>query len=82
MALSAQQRRRVAWLIDGHLADDYDEATHESRWEKHFAAIASPEELYLFASASHPNQSPKEWRRILDNPLCDAGTALLIFGRN
>ena len=60
MALSALQRR-VAWLIDGHLADDYDEATHEARWERHFAAISSPEELFLYAAGSHPNQSPREW---------------------
>jgi hypothetical protein len=82
MALSALQRRRVAWLIDGHLADDYDEAAHEARWERQFAAISSPEELFLYASDSHPNQSPREWLRLLDSPLCDSGTALLIFWRN
>ncbi|WP_439623415.1 hypothetical protein [Gemmata sp.] len=82
MAPSAQQRRRVAWLLDGHLADDYDEATHDARWERQFAAVASPEELFLYAAGSHPNQSPREWRRLLDHPLCDAGTAILIFWRN
>ena len=82
MTLSILQRRRVAWLIDGHLADDYDEASHEARWETHFAAISSPGEMFLYASESHPGQSPREWRRVLDNPLCDMGSALLIFWRN
>jgi enamine deaminase RidA (YjgF/YER057c/UK114 family) len=82
MALSVQQRKRVAWLIDGHLADDYDEATFWTRWEREFAALSSPEELFLFASESHPSQGPEEWRRVLDSPLCDMGTALLVFWRN
>lgn len=82
MALTAQQRKRVAWLIDGHLADDYDEATFDARWNREFAALSTPEELFLFASESHPSQEPAEWRRVLDHPLCDQGTALLIFWRN
>ena len=82
MALTGQQRKRVAWLIDGHLADDYDEATFEARWEREFAALSSPEELFLYASESHPAQSPAEWRRMLDSPLCDEGTALVVFWRN
>ncbi|MFO0929171.1 MAG: hypothetical protein U0736_19470 [Gemmataceae bacterium] len=82
MALTAGQRRRVAWLIDGHLADDYDEATFETRWEREFAALSSPEELFLYASESHPDQDPDEWRRVLDHRLCDQGTALLVFWRN
>jgi hypothetical protein len=72
----------MAWLIDGHLADGYDEATFESRWEREFAALSSPEELFLLASGSHPAQSPAEWQRLLDHPLCDQGTALLVFWRN
>lgn len=81
MPLSQQQRHRVAWLIDGHL-DDEDESTFDDRWERQFAAISSPEELFLFASESHPAQTPREWRRVLDHPLCDQGAALLIFWRN
>jgi len=65
VALTAHQRKRVAWLIDGHLADDYDEATFDARWAREFAALSSPEEMYLFASESHPDQSPLEWRRVL-----------------
>jgi hypothetical protein len=84
VALSAEQRKRVAWLIDGHLADDADLDSPEfwARWEREFAALSSPEELYLLASESHPNQSPEEWRRVLDSPHCDMGTALLVFWRN
>ncbi|OWK36151.1 hypothetical protein [Fimbriiglobus ruber] len=82
MALSVQQRKRVAWLIDGHLSDDYDESTFAARWEREFASLSSPEEMYLFTSESHPAQEPVEWQRVLDSPLCDMGTALLIFWRN
>jgi hypothetical protein len=81
MALSPEQRKRVAWLKDGHL-DDEDEDTFDARWERQFAAISSPEELFLHASECHPAQSVAEWRRLLDHPLCDQGTALLIFWRN
>jgi hypothetical protein len=42
------------------LADDYDEATFKARWERAFAALSSPEELFLYASGSHPNQTPAE----------------------
>jgi hypothetical protein len=81
MALSSEQRKRVAWLKDGHL-DDEDEVTFDARWDRQFAAISSPEELFLHASECHPAQSAAEWRRLLDHPLCDRGTALLIFWRN
>jgi hypothetical protein len=82
VALTAQQRKRIVWLVDGHLADDYDEATFQGRWEREFAALSSPEELFLFASESPADQEPAEWRRVLDSPLCDRGTALLVFWRN
>ncbi|QEL14364.1 hypothetical protein [Limnoglobus roseus] len=82
MALSPEQRKCVAWLIDGHLATDFDEDTFEVRWEQEFAALSSPESLFLFASESHPAQEPAEWRRVLDSPHCDMGTALLVFWRN
>jgi hypothetical protein len=82
VAVAPDRRKRVAWLIDGHLADDFDEATFKARWEREFAAISSPEELFLYASESHPAQEPAEWRRLLDSPHCDQGTALVIFWRN
>ncbi|AWM37608.1 hypothetical protein GobsT_44020 [Gemmata obscuriglobus] len=81
MTLSPEQRKRVAWLKDGHL-DDEDEGTFDARWWRQFAALASPEELFLHASECHPAQGVAEWRRLLDHRLCDQGTALLIFWRN
>jgi hypothetical protein len=83
MSLTPHQRRRVAWLKDGHLDnDDFDSPEFQARWHLHFAAISSPQELYLFASEEHPATQPYEWRRVLDHPLCDAGTALLVLWRN
>jgi hypothetical protein len=80
MALTDEQRQRVAWLLEGYLDDD--EATFERRWAEQFAVLSSPEELFLFAAHSNASQSPAEWRRVLDSPLCDMGTALLVFWRN
>lgn len=81
MALSPEQRKRVAWLKDGYLSDE-DEDTFDARWERQFAAISSPEELFLHAGECHPAQAVAEWRRLLDHPLCDQGTAALVFWRN
>jgi hypothetical protein len=80
--LTPQQRQRVAWIIDGHLADDYDEDTHEQQRAQALAELATPEELFLFASESHPAQEPGKWRWVIEHPLCDRGTALLVFWRN
>ena len=44
--MSAERRKRVAWLIDSYLADD-DEATFPARWERSCAALSLPEESFL-----------------------------------
>lgn len=80
MAISPEQRKRVAWLKDGYYDDD-DEETYDARWQRQFELIGSPEEMFLHASECHPAQGVPEWRRLLDHPLCDQGTALLIFWR-
>ena len=82
MALLPFQRRRIAWLIDSHLEEDFESPEYLARWNRHFSALSTPEELFLFASESHPAMQPAEWLALLDHPLCDQGTALLIFWRN
>jgi hypothetical protein len=81
MSLTPEQRERVSWLLEGYLDEDYDESTHEERWTAEFAALTTPQELFLFASHSSASSSPAEWRQILDHPLCDEGTARLIYWR-
>lgn len=84
LTLTEEQRRRVRWLIDGHLEVDSNpsDANWEKRWEAEYDKIASPQELFLFAAHSHASLEPQEWQRILANPFCDRGTALLIYWRN
>src|SRR5262245_12922454 len=85
MALSDEQRRRVEWLLDGHLTEgeeDLEDAEFEAKWEGLYAALESAEELFLFAYHSSGDMTPAEWRRVIDNPLCDRGTALLVFWQN
>src|SRR5262245_3383211 len=80
MALTANQRKRVAYMIDGYLTDR-DEKVFQLRFDRAFAAMATPEEFFLYASHSHPSQSEEEWREILNHRLCDHGTALLVYWR-
>lgn len=80
MALTEKQRKRIAYMKDGYLVDK-DEVIFQTRFDRAFAAMSSPEEFFLFASESHPNQEPDEWRKILNHTLCDQGTALLVYWR-
>jgi hypothetical protein len=83
MALTDEQRRRVQWLLEGHLMeDDLAEGEFIAKWEQAFAALESSEELFVFAYHSTGDTTAQEWRRVIDNPLCDLGTALLVFWRN
>jgi hypothetical protein len=83
MALTDEERRRVEWLLEGHLMDaDVDEAEYTVKWERTFAVMESSEELFLFAHHASSDLTVAEWRRVIDNPLCDQGTALLAFWRN
>ena len=82
MALTAEQRQRLEWLLEGHLDDDADDETIEQKWAEQFAALSSAEELFLFAYHSTGDLSAEEWQRVIDNTLCDQGTALLVFWRN
>ncbi len=81
MTLTAELRRRVAWILKGHLEDDNPD-TFEARARQQLARLSTPQEWYLWASESHPAQSVAEWRSVLDSPLCDQGTALLVYWRN
>ena len=84
MALTPYQRRRIAWLKDGHFDDDsdFEDSAFQARWQQHFAAMATPEEMFLHVSEMHPACQPHEWQAILDHPLCDRGIAVLIYWRN
>jgi len=82
MALTEEQRQRVWWLLEGHLDEHLEDAEFTEKFNRLFAAMTSPEELFLFAHHSSGDLEPNEWRRVIDNPLCDQGTALLVFWRH
>ena len=83
LALTDEQRERVKWLLDGHLLEEDLEADEfTARGERLFVAMESSEELFLFAYHVTGDLTAAAWRRLIDNPLCDRGTALLVFWRN
>lgn len=86
MALTTEQRDRVYWLVEGHMDEDFDDDEDGTRYdaecERRFTAFETSEELFLFAYHSSGDLTPDEWRRVIDNPLCDRGTALVVFWRN
>jgi len=74
MALSKEQRKRVM-----RLAEDRWES--EKEFDQFFNSIADPEELHLFAKEFNWDGGIAELRKVIRHPLCDLGTALLIYWR-
>ena len=46
-----------------------------------FASVRSAEELHLFAEGFNWDCGPCELRQVVTHPLCDLGTALLVYWR-
>jgi hypothetical protein len=82
MALSEEQRKRVEDLINDEWVDEDDdvEAT-EAAFAKLFDAITDPEELHLYADDFNWDCGCDEMGKVIAHPLCDLGTALLIYWR-
>jgi hypothetical protein len=82
MALSKAQRKRVQALIDDEWVDeDDDQEATEAAFAKLFNAITDPEELHLFADGFNWDGGCDEMGKVIAHPLCDLGTALLIYWR-
>lgn len=80
MSLSPQQRLRVeALLNDGDAAAGATDADLESAFETLFGQIESAEELHHLAANVNWDGGLDLLRRIVAHPLCDAGTALMLF---
>ncbi len=74
MALSAEQRKRVKRLTD-------DRWETESEFDLFFDSILDAAELHLFAKEWNWDGGHKELRKVIRHPLCDLGTALLVYWR-
>lgn len=81
MPLTNEQRERLDWLLEGHLDEELEDREYSAKRAGLLAAFETSEELFLFAYHSSGDLMPREWRWVIDNPLCDAGTALLVFWR-
>jgi Domain of unknown function (DUF4274) len=86
MALSQAQKDRVQALVyDEYLVCSDDEETEADReatraaFEGLMSQIESPEELHAYANEFNWDGGCKEMRDVIRHPLCDMGTALLIY---
>jgi hypothetical protein len=74
MALSEAQLRRVERMCR-------DEWESESELCQFFDSVTDAEELHLYASGFNWDCGFGELRRVIQHPLCDRGTARLIYWR-
>ena len=74
MALSDSQLRRIERLCR-------DEWESEDEFSRFFDSAVDSEELHLFAGGFNWDGGVEELRRLIRHPLCDRGTALLIYWR-
>ena len=74
MALSNTQIQRVLRLAH----DDWD---REEEIDEFFGSLADSEELHLYASEFNWDCGPAELWDVICHPLCDRGTAFLIYWR-
>lgn len=80
MALSKEQRKRVEALIDDEYVDeDDDEVATAAAFASLLDADSDPEELHVFAKEFNWDCGCSEMAAVIAHPLCDLGTALLIY---
>ncbi len=68
--LSAEQRQRLETAL-------YEEDSAVQRAA--FTELQTPEELHAFASHYNWDDGIRDMRGVIENPLCDRGTALMIY---
>jgi len=59
-----------------------DEWEDESEFDAFFAAVSKPTELHLYASLFNWDCGVEELERVVTHPICDRGTALMIYWRS
>ncbi len=88
MALSESQKERVqaliyddytVWKNEDDEDPDVDEEATRAAYEALLSQIESPEELHAFANEFNWDCGCKEMSDVVRHPLCDLGTALLIY---
>lgn len=89
MAIPKQRREWITKLAEGGAFDDlpddeFDELTEDDQdrpFREFLASVNDPAELHLFANHFNWDGETDDLRRVVRHPLCDLGTALLIYWR-
>jgi hypothetical protein len=86
MALTPEQSSRVKYLLDGgwgrtFLAESEEEPTYWTDFDRILAEVNTPEELHEFVDHWNWDGGTEPIRRALAHPLCDRGTALMVYWR-
>ena len=71
MELTAEQKARIEYLLY--------ECEDDAVFARTLAQISSPAELHAFAYDFNWDCGVEELRAVLEHPLCDRGTALMIY---
>jgi Domain of unknown function (DUF4274) len=87
MGMSEERRdwiKRVAndAIFDELSERDFDAMTEDDHWrpfEEFFETVSDPEELHLFVGLINWDGGTKELTRVIQHPLCDLGTALMVY---
>jgi uncharacterized protein DUF4274 len=84
MALTARQAERVRYLVEDEWGSDerIGEEAQMARFSRVLAEVETAEELHEFADKMNwDGGGAGRLMRVLAHPLCDRGTALLIYWR-
>jgi hypothetical protein len=83
MALNKEQRKRVEALLNDEWRDEdeSDEDADRAALADLLGAVTDPEELHLFADGFNWDCGCSEMAQVIAHPLCDFGTALLVYWR-
>ncbi|HEX4797434.1 MAG TPA: DUF4274 domain-containing protein [Humisphaera sp.] len=83
MALTPEQSSRVKWLLDGGWgrAESDELPEYWTEFDRVLGQIETPEELHEFVDRWNWDGGTKPIQRALAHPLCDRGTALMVYWR-
>ncbi|MBA4032279.1 MAG: hypothetical protein C0478_15520 [Planctomyces sp.] len=90
MAISEERKTYISLLATGGIFDNlsseesdaFTEDDCDRPYREFFASVTDPEELHVFASFYNWDGGDHDLLQVLHHPLCDLGTALLIYWRS
>jgi hypothetical protein len=83
MALSPEQAQRVEYLLSDEWVDmEGDQERTHREFMRVLGEVTSPDELHAFADGFNWDCGAKELLQVIRHPMCDRGTALLVYWRS